>query len=104
MIANKIAIENLNSPGRVVHVDTDKYKAMKRAFLKVLPSTSPGMTTAEIKAAVLPELPDKLFPQGAKAGWWMKAVQLDLEAKGMVAREETKPLRFHRLRAAETSS
>jgi len=41
--------------------------------------------------------PADLFPGGAKAGWWMKTVQLDLEAKRIIAREKTKPLRWHRL-------
>ena len=94
--SQKIEIENVLSPGRTFRVDADKYDAMKRAFLKILPSTSPGLTAAEIGAAVLPHLPEDLFPQGAKAGWWKKAVQLDLEAKGVIAREETKPLRWHR--------
>jgi hypothetical protein len=30
-----------------------------------------------------------LFPQGAKSGWWQKAVQLDLEAKGAIVRDDT---------------
>jgi hypothetical protein len=35
-----------------------------------------------------------------KAGWWAKAVQLDLEAKGIVVREATKPLRWHQVEQA----
>ncbi|MEQ1670453.1 MAG: hypothetical protein ABL893_06315, partial [Hyphomicrobium sp.] len=89
----KVEIENVLSPGRIVRVDADKYGAMKQAFLKVLPKNAPGMTAAEIGEALLPHLPEELFPQGSKAGWWKKAVQLDLEAKGVVLREETKPLR-----------
>jgi len=46
--------------------------------------------------ALLPHLPADLFPGGAKAGWWMKTVQLDLETKGIITREKTKPLRLHR--------
>ena len=95
--ADKIEIENFTSPGHVTRVDADKYNAMKRAYLKALPAKSPGLTAAEIKTGLLPLLPADLFPQGAKAGWWMKAVQLDLEAKGVVAREPTKPLRFRKL-------
>lgn len=94
--SQKIEIENVLSPGHVVRVDADKYDAMKRAFLRILPTTSPGLTAAEVGAAVLPHLPVDLFPQGAKAGWWKKAVQLDLEAKGVIARENTKPLRWHK--------
>lgn len=72
------------------------YQAMRRALLKVLPPRSPGLTQAEMFRAVLPHLPSGLFPGGAKAGWWMKTVQLDLEAKRIVAREKAKPLRWHR--------
>ena len=91
---SKIAIENVLSPGRTTRVDAAKYGAMRAAFMEVLPQRSPGLTASEIGAAILPHLPDELFPGGAKAGWWKKAVQLDLEAKGLVLRENTKPLRW----------
>lgn len=92
----KIEVENVNSPGNVTRVDAAKYLAMKAAYLGILPAKSPGLTAAEAKAALLPALPDDLFPEGATAGWWLKCVQLDLEAKGIVQRETTKPLRFYR--------
>ena len=95
--ATKVGIENKNSPGRVVNVDAAKYEAMKKAMLAVLPSTSPGLTVAELKQRLLPRLPETMFPGGAKAGWWLKGVQLDLEAKGVIGREDSKPLRLHRL-------
>jgi hypothetical protein len=94
--SDKVGIENVNSPGRVVRVDAAKYEAMKTAVLAVLPSKSPGLTVAELKQRVLPRLPDDLFPGGAKAGWWLKGVQLDLEAKKLIVREDTKPLRLRR--------
>lgn len=92
----KVEMENINSPGRPVRVDADKYQAMREALLAVLPASSPGLTVAEAKMKLLPLLPETLFPGGAKAGWWLKGVQLDLEAKDMIARETTKPLRLHR--------
>jgi hypothetical protein len=70
---------------------------MKRAFLKILPKTSPGMTLAQVRERIAAHLPEEVFPDGAKAGWWAKTVQLDLEAKGTIAREETKPLRLRRI-------
>lgn len=94
--SRKIEIENVTSPGHKYRVDADKYEAMRRAFLKILPPKPPGLTAAQIGTEVLAHLPDDLFPQGAKAGWWKKAVQLDLEAKGIVARENTKPLRWYK--------
>ena len=92
----KIEMENVNHPGQVKRVDADMYEAMKRAFLKILPKTSPGLTEAEIRERGIAQLPGELFAEGAKAGWWTKAVQLDLEAKGVVAREKTKPLRWRK--------
>ncbi|KPB01494.1 DUF6958 family protein [Ahrensia marina] len=94
---DKVIVENVNIPGQTSRVDASKYDAMKKALLAVLPDTTPGMTAAEMKKALLPHLPDDLFPQGKTSGWWMKCVQLDLEAKKLVARENSKPLRFYKL-------
>lgn len=91
-----IEVRNFTSPGHVSRVDRGKYEAMKHALLKVLPAGKPGLTVAEAKGKLLPLLPQDLFPGGDKAGWWLKAVQLDLEAKDIVRRENTKPLRLHR--------
>lgn len=92
---DKIAIESITSPHHVQRVDRAKYEAMRSALLAVLPKTPPGLSVAEAKAALLPLLPQAHFPEGAKAGWWLKAVQLDLEAKGLVQRVAGKPLRLH---------
>ncbi|MFY0663136.1 MAG: hypothetical protein JXQ97_00810 [Natronospirillum sp.] len=91
---DKIEIENVISPEHVRRVDRAKYTAMKEALVSVLPNASPGLTVSEAKDALLPYLPQTLFPGGSKAGWWLKAVQLDLEAKGVIQRENTKPLRL----------
>jgi hypothetical protein len=94
----KIEMENVNHPGHITRVDAEMYQEMKKAFLKVLPKASPGLTEAEIRDRVIAHLSQKLFPEGAKAGWWTKAVQLDLEAKGIVVREKTSPLRWRKVR------
>lgn len=91
-----VMIQNINVPGRSSRVDAAKYEAMRSALMKILPVKPPGLTQAEMFAAVLPHLPAALFPGGAKANWWAKTVQLDLEAKKIVARQDTKPLRWHR--------
>ncbi len=96
-MSDKIEVENINTPGRVTRVDAAKYSAMKAAMLATLPKAAPGMTAAESKEAAKPHLPEDLFPGGATSGWWQKCVQLDLEAKGVVVREPTKPLRFHQV-------
>lgn len=92
----KVEIENVNHPGKTTRVDANKYEAMKQALLQALPSKPPGLTTDALRAAVAPLLPDALFPQGATAGWWRKGVQLDLEAKGIIARDGGKPLRLYK--------
>ena len=97
IVIERVEMLNATSPGHVVRVEKAKYDAMRTALLAAVPATAPGLTVAEIKARVLPLLPDALFPGGAKAGWWLKGVQLDLEAKGVIARENSKPLRLHRL-------
>lgn len=92
----KIEVENVNVPGHTTRVDAAKYAEMKRVLLKVLPKKSPRLTQNEVIEAVKPLLADVLFPGGSTAGWWFKCVQLDLEAKGKLTREPTKPLRWHR--------
>ncbi|MFN0104009.1 MAG: DUF6958 family protein [Bryobacteraceae bacterium] len=91
-----IAVENVNHPGQIRHVDARMYAAMKEAFLKILPKNPPGLALEEIQERLMPHLPEELYPEGAKAGWWAKTVQLDLEAKGFIAREKTKPLRLRK--------
>ena len=95
-MSDKVEVENPNSPGRTSRVDAAKYGAMKTALLAVLPGEAPGLTVAAAKAALLPKLPGDLFPGGDKAGWWLKCVQLDLEAKGVIARAAGAPVRLHR--------
>lgn len=92
----KISVENVNVPGYTTRVSKVIYDAMHQAMWKVLPVMPPGLTQAEIREAVIPHLPEDLFPGGVKAGWWAKTVQLDQEAKGNLVREATKPLRWHR--------
>lgn len=96
--AAKVVVENVNHPGRTSKVEKTKYDAMKKAMLRALPRRAPGLTQEQIRKAVLQFLPEELFPGGAKAGWWAKSVQLDLEAKRIVVRDAaSKPLRWTRI-------
>jgi hypothetical protein len=94
---DKITIESVTSPHHVQRVDRRKYTAMHHALLGVLPVGAPGITLADAKAKLLQHLPEELFPGGGKAGWWLKAVQLDLEAKQVIGRTADKPLRLFRM-------
>jgi hypothetical protein len=93
-----IAVRNVNTPGRTTNVNVEKYQAMRKVLLKVLPKKQPGLTWAEMLRAVQPHLPQDLWPKGAKAGWWAKTVQLDLEARRLVRRAaDAKPFRWYRV-------
>ena len=93
----KIEIESITSPNHVQRVNKAKFIAMRDALLPVLPTEPPGMSVAEAKAALLPNLSQELFPGGEKAGWWLKAVQLDQEAKGVIERGGKGPVRLFRV-------
>jgi hypothetical protein len=100
MSANKpkmLEIENVLHPGKIYRVQADKYEAMKQAYLKILPTEAPGFTGEQIIEHVKAHLPQDLFPGGEKAGWWAAAVQLDLEAKGVIKRGGVKPVRLYRV-------
>lgn len=94
--ADRVLVQNIVSPGRTYSVDARKYEVMKTALLKVIPKNAPGFTYAQIKAALTAVLSEEYFPGGAKVGWWLKCVQLDLEAKGLLVRDvRARPLRWH---------
>jgi hypothetical protein len=96
-MTTRIEIENVLQSGKTYRVDAEKFAAMRDAVLAELPAERPGLTPAELKARVLGRLPQSLFPGGDKAGWWLKAVQLDLEAKLLIGRATGAPVRLHRL-------
>lgn len=85
---------NVNAPGKTYKRDAVKYAAARKAFLGFLPKAGPGMTQAEMFEAMRKALPEF----GSTAGWWMKTVQLDAEARGDAKRDGEKPLRWKRTR------
>lgn len=96
MPAAKITVQNVGQPGKTYHVDAAKYAEMRARVLEALPDTAPGMKVADLIAAVRPRLDPVLFPGGETAGWWMKCVQLDLEAKGVIVRHDKAPVQVWR--------
>ena len=95
--SDRIEVRTISSPHHVTDVDRAKYMAMRAALMAVLPGTAPGMTVAEAQGALLACLDPGQFPGGAKAGWWMKCVQLDLEARGTIQRGPKAPVRLFRV-------
>jgi hypothetical protein len=95
-VPEKIGMENVNHPGRVVRVEAAKYNAVRDAIISVLPLQPPGLTQVQLREAVRPLVSSDVFPEGFKAGWWVMGVQLDLRAKKGIATENSKPLRLYR--------
>ena len=93
-MSDKIDVQNVGQPGKTTRVDAAKYAEMRAAVEKVLPTKPPGLTPAEIIVAVKPHLSQTHFPGGDTVGWWVKCVQLDLEAKGLVKRGPKSPVRL----------
>ena len=91
----RVILENVRHAGRSRR-PTLRITGLRKMMLAVLPDAPPGLTVA-FQSRMLPRLPRGLFPGGAKAGWWLEAVQVDLEAKGVVLRERTRPLRLRKV-------
>ncbi|MFN3606549.1 MAG: DUF6958 family protein [Cypionkella sp.] len=94
----KITVENIGQPGKTYQVDSEKYAEMRRHMISILPDCADGlangMTVAQVNDAVRPRLSQTLFPNGQTCGWWVKCVQLDLEAKGIIQRAAKPPVRL----------
>jgi hypothetical protein len=90
-----VAVRTPNVPNYTGRVDAAKYEAMKKVLLKLMPAKAPGLTQSEMMAAIGKAAPQDIFPARTYM-WWGKCVQLDLEAQGLLVREDTKPLRWHR--------
>jgi hypothetical protein len=92
---DQIEVFNVNHPGRSSFVSKDKYKEVKRVLKDYMPDKSPGLTQDEMASLVIEHVSGKVFEDRTKAGWWMKSVQLDLEAREVMIRENSRPLRWH---------
>jgi len=101
---NKIDVQNLNHPGLIKSVDAAMYAAMREAYFTVVPEHGPGLTLDAIRQRLPAVLSEDLFPGGAKANWWAKTVQLDLEAKGILVRDRSSPLRLRKASRSPTSA
>lgn len=96
MAAAKTTVQNVGQPGKTYQVDAAKHAEMRARVLEALPDKAPGMKVADLIETVRPRLDPGLFPGGETAGWWVKCVQLDLEAKGLIVRHDKAPVQLWR--------
>ena len=96
-VPKTVVARNVNHRDYELRLNGEKYEAVASAVLKVLPKRQ-GLTYTELVERVTKKVPEALFPGGRTVGWWTKAVQLDLEARNVIARDpEARPLRWRRL-------
>lgn len=94
MILNKddqIEVFNVDTPGKSNFVQRDKYEEVRSILLNNLPTKLPGVSENEMMILVESQASDKLFPKKETLGWWVKIVQMDLEAKGLLLRTKSQP-------------
>lgn len=92
----QVIVQNVHVPGYERFVDAPRYRSMRRALRDILPEKAPGLTLADMFTAVEGRLPKALFSGTDQVGWWVKTVMADLEAKDLIVREPTRPIRWHR--------
>lgn len=79
-------------------IDRDKYDAMKKAILAILPRKAEGFAFKELPRAVSAKLPRKVYGE-ASVSWYCTTVKLDLEARGLIERvPRSSPQRLRRTR------
>jgi hypothetical protein len=98
-----IKAQNVNHPDHQENLKEEKYTIIREAMLTHLPGrSSDGLPFAQLEekvAAYLAEnnVPIELFPKPGSVRWYCKAVQLDLEAKGIIERlPKQSPIRLRK--------
>lgn len=87
---SSIQARNVNHPAHRQNLKAEKYKLIREAMLHALP-TDEWMTFSALEAKVRARLaeqaaPPSLFPKPGSVRWYVKTVQLDLEARGEIER------------------
>ena len=77
---------------RGVNIDRAKYDAVRDAIMEALGGGE--LTHRELLAGVEQALEGSF---DGSIGWYMETVKLDLEARGLIARDDAKPQRYRLL-------
>lgn len=81
-----------------VLVVPEKYEAVRQAILAMLPAGGEGITWSALADMIAPYLPESLFRHMGTVRWYVRAVQIDLEAGGIIERVPgSQPPRLRRL-------
>lgn len=99
-----VEARNVNHPEYQENLNEAKYTLVREAILASLPAEGgrAGLTFEALEVKVAAYLarrktPAALFPKPGSVRWYTKAVQLDLEARGLIERVPGQsPLRLRR--------
>jgi hypothetical protein len=81
-----------------VFIMPEKYEAVRQAILAMLPAGGEGMTWDALAEMISPYLPENVFRYRGTVRWYVRAVQMDLEAEGVIEQVPgSKPPRVRRL-------
>ena len=98
-----ISARNVNHPEHRESLKADKYHIIREAMLRAL-SEAEWLSFHEMEDLVRERLqatdvPKALFPKPGSVRWYCKAVQLDLEARGIIERQpKQSPLHLRKCR------
>lgn len=82
-----------------VRIERAKYDQMRRALLRVIPSTKAGVPFKGLPDLVVGHLDRAVFPPGTGIGYYVTTVKQDLEARGEIEIVEgSRPQRLRRIR------
>ena len=86
-----IDAKNVNHPDYKEPLKEQKYRLIREAILASLPDDGKPMSFERLERAVARHLKagktdPALFPKPGSVRWYTKAVQLDLEARGLIER------------------
>lgn len=87
---SSIQARNINHPNYRGRLKAEKYKLIREAMLRALPADEwMAFNALEDKVRTYLEeqaVPKALFPKPGSVRWYIKTVQLDLEARGEIER------------------
>jgi hypothetical protein len=79
---------------KAVRIDQERYDILRASILRVLRSTGGG-SHAELVRAVAADLNSRALAIEGSLEWYLESVKLDLEARGLIARDATRsPVQF----------
>lgn len=95
--ADKVLLHNPNTGQADRHIDADRYAAVRRAILKLVPRSGAGMVFTDLFEAVPEHLPGGKVPRGGAIKWYTTVVKLHMETLGELRRVPgSKPQRLLR--------